>query len=228
MTAAPAGTVEVAGRPVRLPVGVRDAHAASAAFVVPAAALRSWLPDGLSVVPAGRERALVTLSVIRYLDGDLGRYDELSIAAVVRHGARVGSYIHRLPVDDEFSLAAGRTIWGFPKTLEVLAVHAEDERLACAWRSDGRRVLRLAIRNAGRGVLPAAAYRAFTVFGGRLHATRFMMRATGFGARRGGAVLRLGHGQAADELRDLGLPKRALFSSSMERMQARFDAPRPL
>ena len=31
---------------------------------------------------------------------------------------RLSTYIHRLPVDQSFTCAAGRGIWGFPKTVE--------------------------------------------------------------------------------------------------------------
>lgn len=226
MVVAAATSAEVAGRTVRLPVGVRDAYSASAAFAVPAAALQAWLPTGLVPVPVWPGRGLLNLSMIRYLDGDLGCYDELSIAAVVRHGSRTGTYIHRLPVDDEFSRAAGRSIWGFPKTVEALTVEREPTRFVCRWYGGQQRVLHVGIAAAGRGVLPASAYRAYTLLDGRLHTTRFVMRATGLGVRRGGADVDLGAGPVADELRSLGLPKRALFSMSMDRMQARFDAPR--
>ena len=48
------------------------------------------------------------------------------------------------------------------------------------------------------------------------------MSAEGVAGRPGGATLVLGDHPMADELRSLGLPKRALFSSSAARMPATF------
>ena len=66
---------------------------------------------------------------------------------------------------------------------------------------------------------------AYTWHEGRLRRTPSVMRATGFGARVGGASLTLGTHPIADELRSLGLPRGALFSMSMEHLAATFDAP---
>ena len=63
---------------------------------------------------------------------------------------------------------------------------------------------------------------------GAPHRTRFVSTSEGFGVRLGGAELTLGSGRIAEELRSLGLPKRALMSTWMERMRARFEAPEKL
>jgi hypothetical protein len=222
---ADATTYEIEGRSVRTPVGVRDAQAASATFVVPAATVGVWLPEGLTHVPAGPGRAFLLLTCVHYRDNDLGEYREVSIAVAARRGLRTGTYIHRLPVDDEFSMAAGRGIWGFPKTVEKLDVSPETDGVTGEWTSDAGQVLRLQVDVQGTRSMPATAQRAFSVIDGTLHETRFLMRASQFGVRRGGATLELGTGDAADELRRLGLPKAPLFSMAMGRMQARFDAP---
>jgi hypothetical protein len=53
---------------------------------------------------------------VRYLDGDLGCYDEFGIGTAV-HGVKgaPGAYVHHLPVTEEFTKFAGRWIWGLPK-----------------------------------------------------------------------------------------------------------------
>lgn len=221
-------TFEVAGRTVAMPVVVRDALAAHALFVVSAGPVRRWLPDGLEVVGPAPGRALLYLSAIHYRDNDLGRYDEIAMAFVVRHGLRQGIYIHRMPVDDEFSRAAGSGIWGYPKTVDDVRVERHGGEIHGRWSADGREVLRL--RVAGRGTLrmPARAQRGYTVVDGVLHETRFVIRATGVGVRPGGARVELGDGQAAGELRVLGLPRAPVVSASMGRLQSRFDAPRPV
>ena len=65
----------------------------------------------------------------------------------------------------------------------------------------------------------------YTWIDGALHRTRFVSGADGVGFHLGGAALTLGDHPIADELRGLGLPKRALLSVWMERMHGRFEAP---
>ncbi len=62
----------------------------------------------------------------RYIDGDLGKYHEFGTCVMVNppgsnaSGLRAlgdaAAFIHHLPVDQSFTLEAGRTIWGgFPQ-----------------------------------------------------------------------------------------------------------------
>lgn len=234
---------EVQDQTVRMPVVVRDALAAGAGFVVPLEAAARYLPDGLVPLQPLPGRALLSLTAIHYRDNDLGDYHELSIAFFVVQQApiplvtgplsmllgRGGTYIHRLPVDQEFSRAAGRQIWGFPKTVEDLTVTDKGDEVVCRWLDDGEPVLTFSVSAPGDGEMSTKVQRSFSSIEGRLHKTRFLMRATGFGsARKGGAVVELGQGEAADELRSLGLPARPAFAMSMAHMQARFDAPTPI
>ena len=226
MTAA--ATYDVGDTTVRIPVVVRDALSGTATFLVAAGVVREWLPSGLALVPAAPGRAVLLLSAIHYRDNDLGEYREVSVALAVRRGLRLGTYIHRLPVDDEFSRAAGRGIWGFPKTVETLSVEQDDEDVVGEWEADRGFVLRLRVRGGGGRQLSTTAQRAYTVIDGRLHETRFLMRGKGASMGPGGAELELGEGEVAEELRRAGLPKRAVFSTSVAKLQMRFDAPRPV
>ena len=226
MTAA--ATYDVGDATVRMPVVVRDALSGTATFLVAADAVSDWVPPGLSLVPAAPGRAVLLLSAIHYRDNDLGEYREISVALAVRHGLRLGTYIHRLPVDDEFSRAAGCGIWGFPKTVETLSVEQDDEDVVGEWAAERGIVLRLRVRGGGGRQMKTTAQRAYTVIDGTLHETRFLMRGKGASMGPGGAELELGGGEAAEELRRAGLPKRAVFSTSVATMQMRFDAPKPV
>jgi hypothetical protein len=235
-------TYSVADRTVSMPVVVRDAVAASATFAVDADAARALVPHRqLDVVKVSPRHALLAITLVRYRDNDLGTYNEISIAPVVTErgtgpvaalaGMATGSagiYIHRLPVDEEFSCAAGRGIWGFPKTVERLTIGRPGHHLVGRWDADGRTVLRLAFRHRGSGAMPATEQTAYSTIDGVLHRTQFVMHASGVGARSAGAKAWLGDGAAANELRGLGLPSRPLFAVSMGRLQARFDAPEPV
>ena len=72
--------------------------------------------------------------------------------------------------------------------------------------------------------LPSQAPPSYSFRDGVLRRTAWEMSAEGVAGRPGGATLVLGDHPMADELRSLGLPKRALFTSSAARMRASFGA----
>ena len=136
----PATSWSVMGRTVGLPVEVRRAAQWGVQYLVPAAAAQRIVePTGLEVTGPVPGRALMALAVCRYDDTDLDPYHEVAVSFVVRpHDAArdpsatqrtreffsgaIGAYIHRLPVDQEFSCAAGRDIWGFPKWVTTIDI----------------------------------------------------------------------------------------------------------
>jgi len=232
------------GRTVALPVVVRDASSANATYVVPSAAARRLLPTGLVPAEIAPGRTLFSLAAIDYRDNDLGDYNEVSLAFfVAEDGAgkagrianvaaffqgTLPTYIHRLPVDQSFTCAAGRGIWGFPKTIEQIEIDAGGDRCRCTLRCDGRMVLTLSVARGGRMKLPDRTMRTYTRIDGATHVTDFISGAYDVGVHLGGAELTLGNHPIADELRTLGLPKRALMSAWLGHMHGRFEAPVPV
>jgi Acetoacetate decarboxylase (ADC) len=238
----------VMGRTVGLPVEVRRAAQWGVQYLVPAAAAQQIVsPTGLEVTGPVPGRALVALAVCRYDDTDLDPYHEVAVSFVVRpHDApqrastraklqefasgTIGAYIHRLPVDQEFTCAAGRDIWGFPKWVTSIAI---DEPPAGSSRAgsgtavrlvdDGVHVLSLTIASGGRVRLPSRSPPSYSFADGVLRRTTWTTSTAGTTGRPGGATLVLGDHPMADELRSLGLPKRALFSSSAALMTAKFN-----
>lgn len=229
-----------------LPVVVRDASNASAAFLVPSAAARAMLPDGaLEVAELLPGQALLTIAAIDYRDNDLGDYDELSIGFFVRpRGAprgwpivgtlaeflqgRLGTYIHRLPVNQSFTCEEGKTIWGFPKTVEEIALESRGDRMSCRLAIGGVHALTISFPRGGSGAMPERELISYTYLHGVPHRTSARMGGEGFAMRFGGAELVLGSHAVANELRRLGLPKRALFTTWTEHMHASFELPEKL
>jgi len=238
--AAPGFAIE--GRRVTLPVEVRDARCAFASFLVPADRVRALVPAGVDVAEAFPGRAIASLAGIEYRDNDLGAYNELAVAFLARTGGgralplagmaldlargRLAAYIHRLPVTTAFSCAAGRDIWGFPKTVDDVRFADADGRRTSTWSIDGVRVLTLAVARGGRLRYGDLRLDALGAVGG-LRRTPFTSSGEGVGFRLGGATLTLGSHPLAAELATLGLPRRALMSGWIERMRARFEAPVP-
>ena len=224
-------TYDVAGRQVALPVEVREATAMTAMFVTSADAVRDVV-DGTGLAPAVLPggRALAILAAIHYVDNDLGAYDEVALAFPVEPPAPTeprGAYIHRLPVNGEFTCAAGRRIWGFPKWVCDIDVAVDERGGTCELRDGGELVMRLETRRRPFP-LPSrpAELTAYSYLDGVVRRTPFTSRSERVRGGPGGARLEVGlRHPMARELRALGLPRRALASSTVGLLRASFGAP---
>ncbi len=228
-----------------MPVVVRDASASVATFLVSSRVARRLVPDAFEVVELLPERTPLAIAVIDYRDNDLGDYDEVSLTFFVRPkrapaslpwiGAwldllrgKLGTYIWKLPVNQDFSCEAGRSIWGFPKSVESIEITREGGSVRCRLAMDGAHVLTLSVPHGGSRALPDQDTVTYTLIEGIPHRTHFVQGGSGVGFALGGARLELGTHPIADALGQLGLPKRALFSMHIEHMHGRFEAPEKL
>jgi hypothetical protein len=241
--APPARSYAIEGRTVTMPVVVRDATSAAATYLVDAAAARRLLPGPeLDVVELLPGRALFSIACIQYRDNDLGDYNEVSLAFFVRPrdepgglpwlGAavdlvrsRLATWIWKLPVNQHFTCAAGSGIWGFPKTVEEIGFSEAGGRSSCRLVMGGRHVLTMAMAPGGARTIPDATMTTYTYLDRRLHRTAFSSGASGVGIHLGGVELALGDHPIADDLRALGLPRRALMGVWLGKMHGRFETP---
>ncbi len=235
-------THTVLGRTVTMPVEVRKAVAATAMFSVPAARAQAMIDySGLEVLPFRPGRSVIGLVCVRYVDGDLGPYDEFGVCVLVRRHdspARrttignlrslvrgdAGVLIHRLPVDGEFTMAAGREIWGFPKTLATFDTDLDSPTRRMALRQDDQLVADLRVRPGWHLPAPAGrvALTAYSHLDGVTRHTSWEMNPEGVRSRPGGADLRLGEHPTGRELAALGLPRRAMFSTTISNLAMSF------
>lgn len=240
MSGTPRYTIQ--GQEVTIPVEVRDASAHTASFLVPAPAAQDLIGySGLEVAEPLPGRAVCTLAFMRYLDSDLGPYHELAVAFLVRHKGMepasaftksaevargfLGAFIHQLPVNQEFTREAGRRIWGFPKFLADIDLDLAGPIARCTLRHGSDVGLSLEVRP---GVpIPArrSAVDAYSCGDGVLRRTAWSMTPSGVRARPGGATLVLGDHPIAKELRSIGLPRRAAFSTRIDHLSMQFQAP---
>jgi hypothetical protein len=236
---------EIQGHTVKLPVVVRDASAAVATWLVSAAAAQRLVPAPFVVAQVLPGRTPLAIAAIDYRDNDLGDYDEVSITFFVRPkgapagipylgalldlvGGRLGTFIHALPVNQPFTCEAGRTIWGFPKSVQEIAIESNARRAMCRLSMDGQHVLTLCLPRGGARTLPDTDTTTYTRIEGVPHRTRFTQGGSGVGFSLGGARIQLGSHPLAEALRSLGLPKRALMSMWTEHLHGRFEAPEKL
>lgn len=214
-------------REVALPVAVRKADSIVVSWLVSLddaqRVLRDHHPaaaEHLEPVPMARGRTMVAMPFVRYVDGDLGAYNELGLAFVVRaiggDPKDVGSYIAHLPVDGAFTCAAGRQLWGFPKRVaDELVIEREGSGGRVHLESgDGSMVDALL----GRGLLPLPARSmdttTYAACDGTLLETAFTMRTEGLRLRPGGQPLRVeGDGPLARDAIALGLDRRRPVST---------------
>jgi Acetoacetate decarboxylase (ADC) len=224
----------IVGRVLTMPVTIRKATQHTAMFSVDAGAAQRMIDySGLEVARLLPGRAAVALILAHFIDGDLGEYYEFSTSAMVNPpGSNVSgfralrsAFIHHMLVDQAFTLEAGRTIWGFPKVMADFTVR-DDDHFGFDVSIDGQLV-------AGMGFRPGLAVpstltdrrqalRSYSHRGGVTLETPFEMSMAGSRYRPGGVRLRLGDHPYAKELASLGLPKRAVLSTSAENVEMSF------
>ena len=232
----------IQGRTVTMPCIVRDACSATATWLVSARAAQALLPGPeLEIAEVLPGRGLLSIACIDYRDNDLGDYNEVSIAFFVRKredrkgvpymGAAIDmmrgllpTHIVHLPVNQSFTCDAGRTIWGFPKTVDEIDFDTSGERARCIWNKNGQNVLKISFPMGGSRAFPEQALCTYSYIEGALHKTPFISSAENLGVRMGGVKMELGAHPIADELRSLGLPKPALMSLWLGKMKGRFEA----
>jgi hypothetical protein len=227
-------TYEIAGRTVTMPCVVRDASAGTAMFDVDSAAARPLVPDAFDLVETTPGRCQLIVAVIDYRDNDLGDYLEVGITFFVTPAGdpagEAGTFITRLPVNQSFTCEAGRAIWGFPKTVEDIALDYADDSVTCTLRMDGQLVLRLTLPRGGEDEMPPLPMTTYSLIDGVPHGTPFRQGGSGAQVLVGadGITLELGDHPVAKELASLGLPTAADMSTWTERMQGTFETPVPL
>lgn len=236
---------DVLGSEVTIPVRIRSARCFLAGFTASAAAVSAAIArrgvTDLAPLQVRRGRSLCMLVFVEYLDGDLGPYNEFGVcllmqppgaaASPLRALRSLGSgdahaLIHELPVDGEFTMAAGRGIWGFPKMLADFDVDHESPVKHGRVSHEGALIADLTI---ARGLpVPSGGggtvLQAYAQLDGITRRTPWQLESTsGTRTRIGGARLRLGDHPMADQLRELDLSSTALMTSSVADLSMSFD-----
>lgn len=224
-----AESYEIQGKTVTLPAVVRDASSGSVMYMVDRAPAQKLVPDAFEVIEASPGKTQLTLVIVDYRDNDLGDYYEVGVIFFVRPkgqpDADVGSYIHKLPVNQSFTQEAGFKIWGFPKTVENITFEYADASATCRLEMDGQHVFTLTVPRGGEGETPDTDALGYTMIEGIPHKNVFVRGGTGESTTPGGenVVLELGDHAIADELRTMGLPEATpLLSAWTEHMRGSF------
>ena len=224
----------IAGRVLTMPVDIRKATQHMAMFSVDADAAQRLIDySGLRVCRYLPGRAVVVLTFMNYIDGDLDHYYEFNTSVMVNppgstaSGPRAlqsaGAFTHHMPVDQEFTLEAGTKIWGYPKVMGDFTIR-EGRQFGFDLSIDGQSVIGMEFRPG----LPIRltprhqSQRSYSYRDGVARETAFEYTLDGVRTRLGGVRVWLGDHPYSKELASLGLPKRAMLSSSVENVQMSF------
>jgi hypothetical protein len=231
----PASQHTIAGTVLTMPVKIRRANIHMAVFPVDADAAQRLIGySGLQVCRYVPGRALLELILTEFVDGDLGAYHEFGTGVVINPpGSKAPGLrslqsvcIQHMLVDQAFTLEAGQRIWGFPKVMADFTIR-DGNQFGFDVSIDGQLVAGMEFRPGLQ--VPSAltsrpqALRVYSHRDGLTRETPYETSMKGVRYRPGGVRLRLGDHPFAKELASLGLPKRALMSSSAENVQMSFD-----
>ena len=155
------------GKPIRFPVIVADASMLMNAFLVDAAVAQKMIEDsGFRVLELFPGKAILQLLFVDYRKNELGDYNEGAIifpvltpgeskpfpffGALTRMArGRVGNFVYRMPVDQEFTTHAGRYIWGFPKWMARIDIEFGAKRASGSFFDEGELVYGFAAKTGG-------------------------------------------------------------------------------
>ncbi|MGK2867267.1 MAG: acetoacetate decarboxylase family protein [Mycobacterium sp.] len=219
-----------------MPVQIRRATQHMAMFSVDADAAQRMIDySGLQVCRYRPRRAMVILMLMHYVDGDLGPYLEYgtnvmvnppgSTAKGLRALGDAAAFIHHLPVDGAFTMEAGRTIWGYPKVMADFTVR-DGHTFSFDATIDGRFAVGMDFRPGlsvpAKMTSKPQVHPTYSHLDGVTRETAGEMTLSGVRYRPGGVSVRLGEHPIGRDLAALGLPKRALISSSAENVKMTF------
>ncbi len=222
------------GRTITFPMEVRDFDAATLVFSVPARAAQNLLPGtDFSVIEMVDGVAQLVVALCDYHDNPWGDYLEINLGCLTRPSGAgdevLGSFVYRMPVDQEFTCKAGNEVMGFPKTVQALSTRRRGDRVVFAMHVDGELELEVSFLEPKQDGPPARVETgSYSYLHGQPHETPLSMD-MGSGLIDVHTVeVELGHGLVATELKTLGLPKVPDFGTWGTGLTATFQLGHPL
>tara|TARA_R110001592_G_scaffold363372_2_gene686286 strand:+ start:163211 stop:164062 length:852 start_codon:yes stop_codon:yes gene_type:complete len=232
------------GKEISFPVIVSDASMLMNAFLVNAKAAQAMLEGtGFRVVEMFPGKAILQLLAIDYKENDLGDYNEGAIifpvltpgekkpfpffGALKRMGnGTMGNFVYRMPVDQEFTTHAGRFIWGFPKWVSRIDIEFGPNVARGTFTDEDELVYSIAAKTGGNSAAKEQRAASLAIRDGKAWKTYGTTSSSGLTFSLGGETPKIGDSHPlAKELRTLGLPKKPIFTVSVDSTRMTFAEP---
>ena len=232
------------GKAITFPVIVADASMLMNAFLVDAKVAQNMLKDsGFRVIELFPGKAILQMLFVDYHKNQLGDYNEGAIIfPVLTPGenkpfpffgtlyrmakGRVGNFVYRMPVDQEFTTHAGRFIWGFSKWVARIDIEFGAKRASGSFFDEGELVYGFAAKTGGTTNVKEQRAASLAIRDGKAWKTFGTSTGSGLTFSLGGELPTIGDSHPlALELRALGLPKKPLFTVSIKNVAMSFAGP---
>ena len=224
---------EIDGVSIDFPMVVEDMRQLTLTYTVPIEPARALLPgDAFEVLEVAPGRAMFLMALVDYVTNPWGDYNEVNLGLLahpVGQPERAGAFVYRMPVDQQFTMTAGNTVLGLPKTVEDLAIDYLGDHVSVRLGAAGEEQLSVSFP---RVITDAAPTATETVTFSYLEGVATELPLT---IEMGAAAIdpeqvemTLGDGVVADELRSLGLPCAPDMAVYGEGLRGTFLPPRPV
>lgn len=238
------GSYLIDGQPITFPVEVKDAGMLLNAFLVDASVAQTMIQDsGFRVIELFPGKAILQLLCVDYRENVLGDYNEGaiifpvltpgeskplpfvgSLARMAR--GKVSNFVYRMPVDQAFTTHAGRFIWGFPKWMARIDIELSKQGAKGSFFDEDELVYSISAKAGGKAKVKQQRAASLAIRGGKAWKTYGTSSGSGLSFRLGGELPVIGDSHPlALELRALGLPKKPLFTVSMQHTSMSFSGP---
>ena len=219
---------EIQGQTITFPMVVDSFNSATMGFSVPAAAASALLPgDAFEIVEVGPGVAQFIVSLCDYRDNPWGDYNEVNLGFLARPAgagpAVIGSFIYRMPVDQDFTCEAGNRVMGFPKTVTRIDADYSDESVTFRLWDAGEVALEVTVPRVPTGDVSQVESSSYSYLDGAAYATALTMDMSSGVVDPAEVKLTVGSGPIGDELRSLGLPDTPNFCMWGEELSATFQ-----
>ena len=226
---------EIEGQVITFPMKVGSMDTATLVFSVPVAAAQSLLPgNDFEVIEVIEGVAQMVVALCDYADNPWGDYLELNLGFLARpRGAGedvIGSFVYRMPVDQEFTCKAGNLVMGFPKTVEDLRMSSNGGRVSFDMYVGGALEVGFSFDEPEQSGEPSTVETvSYSYLNGEPFGTPLKMQMGTAMIDPQTVRIELGRGPIATELRNLGLDdKRPDFGTWGTGLSATFELGQPI
>ena len=175
----------------------------------------------------------IIISLCDYRDNPWGDYNEVNLGFLARPAGAgddvIGSFIYRMPVDQQFTCEAGNLVMGFPKVVTRIDADYTDAQVTFQLFDGGELALSVTVpRVRSDDAAVRVETTSYSYLDGVPHGTPLAMDMSAAVVEPGDVHLTIGSGPIADELTSLGLATEPDFCSWGEHLTATFQLGTPL